>query len=223
MYRSYSDRFAATVAGFSDNTAGSRARQRGWVTAEALGCIVAGLMVLVLPERAVDLLAVLLGLGLLFVGGWLCATAFGSQARGQRWQIAVPAAIAFAGGVCVLAYPVFGAVALVTAAAVWLLVTGIRDLVLAWTRSHHRVINALVGAVSVLTALSMIVRPVGILTDGVLVLLVGTGLIVRGILQLIHASRRSHRRRLRRHHSEADQSATTIGESHVRDELQPHR
>lgn len=193
MYRSYSNRLATTVAGFADNTVGSRDRQRPWLRAEGICCIITGGVVLVLPDRAVGLLAVLLGLGLLFVGGWLCATAFGSQARGHRWQLAVPAIIAFATGVCVLAYPTFGGVALVATAAVWLLVTGIRDLVLAWTRRDQRVINALLGALSVIVAVSLVVLPGGVLTDGVLVLLVGTGLIVRGILQLVRVRRPRHR------------------------------
>lgn len=222
MYRSNSDRLTTTVAGFADSTVASRDRQRPWLRADGICCIIAGCVVLVLPDRAVGLLAVLLGLGLLFVGGWLCATVFGSQARGHRWQVAAPALIAFAAGVCVLAYPTFGAIALVAVAAVWLIGTGIRDLVLAWTNRDQRVSNALIGAVSVLTAVSLVVLPGGILTDGVLVLLVGTGLLARGILQLVRASRRPHRRRLRRHRSEADQTATTIGESHVRDKLQPH-
>lgn len=193
MYRSYSDRLATTVAGFGNVRVDPRGRRQAWPIAEGVGCILAGFAVLVVPDRAVGLLAVLLGLGLLFVGGWLGATAFGSQARGHRWQLAGPAIIAFAAGVCVLAYPAVGDVALVAAAAVWLLGTGIRDLVLAWTIRDQRVMNALLGAVSVLIAVSLLVLPGGILTDGVLVLLVGTGLIVRGILQLVRARRPGRR------------------------------
>lgn len=200
MERSYSDRLATTLSRFADTTVSGSDRRRPWQIVEGVGCIVAGLIVLAVPDRAVGLLAVVLGFSLLFLGGWLFWTVVDTRGRRNRWSAAVVAVVAFATGVCVLAYPPFGDVLLVVAAAIWLLLTGARDVAAAMTRRAHRVLNAVLGAVSVLVAVALMVLPGGILTDGVLVLLVGTGLLVRGILQLVRARGRTrgvHERRRR--------------------------
>ena len=186
-----SDRLATTSAGLAaDTTAGPRSRRRPWLVAEGVVGLVAGFLGLAWTDRAVDALAVLLGLGLLFAGGWLIGAALDAPAGRGRWQVAVLAVVSFAAGLCVLAYPDIGALALVGGGAAWLLVAGAHDLAVAWAGHEHRVLNAVVGVLSVVVAVSLLVPPAGgIFTDGTLALLAAAGLLARSVLVLALAAR----------------------------------
>ena len=190
MDRSYSDRLATIAVRFADAPTGSTGARRRWRIADGLICIIAGIITLVTPDRAVGVLAVLLGFALLFVGGWLAYGIIDSRARGARWWAAVLAIASFAVGVCILAYPEVGAVVLVAGAAVWLFIAGAHDIAVAWAGRQHRVISTVTGALSIVIAVGLVIPPSTILTNGTLVIVVGAGLIVRGILLLARSTRR---------------------------------
>ena len=184
------DRLGTAAARRTDRSLGGRVHRPRWLTIEGVIGIIAGAVVLVQPDRAIALFAVVLGVVLLFAAGWFIGSTIKPPAGQTRGRSALLAVVGFAAGVGILAYPAVGAVVLVIGVAVWLLVTGGYDIASARTASNPRGLSTATGVVSVVVGLMLPLPPVSIIfTDGVLVIATGVGLIALGILQLVRASK----------------------------------
>jgi uncharacterized membrane protein HdeD (DUF308 family) len=151
----------------------------------ALGAIdiVAGLIALVWPGVTVLALALVFGV-MLLVGGFL-AVAVGSTLRRAGGS---PAASWVVGGVAIVAglicifHPGAGIWAIVLGCAVWFLMTGISDLVVASASSANRLWLGVLGVVSIIAAVVLLVHPgVAIVT---VALVAGISFLIRGAGEL---------------------------------------
>ncbi len=106
------------------------------------------------------------------------------QLPAPRWAILLMGVLGLIIGIATVAAPVFMAVAIIYFIGAWALVTGVGDLIFAFTRAsagNSRLIMVLSGAISVLFGILVILNP-PILTAVLLVQVLGIYAILIGIL-----------------------------------------
>ena len=159
----------------------SPVRSYGTTHLLVLGAIdlVCGLIALLWPGVTVLALALVFGVMLLFAGfmalgvGSVIRRAGGSPAI--SWVIGAVAVVA--GLVCIF-HPSAGVWAIILGCALWFLITGIGDLVVASAAARHRLVFAVLGVLSIVAAVVLLVRPgVAVVTVAVVA---GIAFLVRG-------------------------------------------
>ena len=150
--------------------------------------LLCGVIALVWPGVTVLVLALIFGVLLLMAG--LLVLAVGSTVRragGRPVLTFVVGGFAILAGLICILHPGAGVWAIVLGCALWFLMTGVGDLVVAFASPANRVWFGLLGVLSLLAALILLVHPgVAIVTVAVVA---GISFLVRGAGELALGSR----------------------------------
>ncbi|MET3806118.1 uncharacterized membrane protein HdeD (DUF308 family) [Nakamurella sp. UYEF19] len=145
--------------------------------------VVAGLIALAWPGVTIVVLALIFGLLLLMVG--VMAIGVGSVVRragGSPVATYVIGGIAVVAGLICIFHPGAGIWAIVLGSAIWFLLTGLGDLLVASASPANRVWFGILGVLSIVAAIVLLTHPgVAIVT---VALIAGISFIVRGVGEL---------------------------------------
>jgi uncharacterized membrane protein HdeD (DUF308 family) len=141
--------------------------------------LVCGVIALVWPGVTVLALALIFGLMLLLAG--ITALGVGSVIRRAGGSPAVSwvvGAVAVVAGLVCIFHPGAGVWAIILGCALWFLITGISDLVVASAATGHRWLLVVLGVLSIIAAVVLLFRPgLAIVT---VALIAGFAFLVRG-------------------------------------------
>ena len=152
------------------------------IVAGVLGTI-AGILAIVFPDLTLLALALIAGINLLLFGALSLVDAFsGDEDTGGRVLAAVLGLLGIIAGLVVMRRPGESVLAVLLVLGIWLVVTGIVDLVRAFVNVENRGLRLLAAAVDiVLGGLILALPDVSLKT---LALLIGIAFIVRGLLSI---------------------------------------
>jgi uncharacterized membrane protein HdeD (DUF308 family) len=156
--------------------------------------LICGVIALVWPGVTVLALALIFGVMLLLAG--LMALGVGSvirRAGGSPTIGWVVGAVAVVAGLVCIFHPGAGVWAIIVGCALWFLITGVGDLVVASAAPRARLLLVVLGVLSIVAAVVLLVRPgLAIIT---VALIAGIAFLVRGVgeLSLALMARRSGR------------------------------
>lgn len=158
-------------------------REWGWIALSGAASVIAGFVALVYPGATLLAISWIVGVMLLFWGGASIGRAIAVRGeRADHGMHALAGAIALFAGAITVAWPGITVLTLVLALSFWWLSAGVTELMLASTRTAHRPQNLILGVLSIVAGLIVVVQPgVGVST---LALLVGIGLMLRGVTEL---------------------------------------
>jgi uncharacterized membrane protein HdeD (DUF308 family) len=153
-----------------------------WIPA-VLGAIsaIAGVLAIVWPGITLLALALLTGINMMLLSGFVIGDALGGEDHGDRTLRVVLGVVGLIAGLIVIRRPGETLLVIILAAGIWLVVAGIvetiRGLVVA---SEHRVLRIIGGLVDVVLGICLLALPkLGLTTVAVLI---GLGFIVRGVM-----------------------------------------
>jgi uncharacterized membrane protein HdeD (DUF308 family) len=153
------------------------------IVAGVLGTI-AGILALVYPELTLLALAIIAGINLLLLGALSLVDAFSDDGdTAARVLAAVLGLIGIMAGLVVMRRPGESLLAVLIVLGIWLVVTGIVDLVRAFAGAQDRGLRLLAAAADlVLGGLILALPDVSLKT---LALLIGIAFVVRGVLSIV--------------------------------------
>jgi uncharacterized membrane protein HdeD (DUF308 family) len=162
-----------------------RIADRWWLLVVlGLVAIVAGILAIAYPDLTLLALGIILGVYLLFWGGFTLARAFDPNTPNVVSVVRV--LVGFLGllaGLICLVRPGASVLALVIALSFWFILTGVADLVHAIEHPEGRGLSVLLGVLSIAAGVIIVANPdIGLTT---LALLAGIGLLVRGTLEVV--------------------------------------
>jgi uncharacterized membrane protein HdeD (DUF308 family) len=146
--------------------------------------VIAGVLAVVYPDVTLLALALIAGINLLLLGCLGLADSFGHDGDSStRVLAAVLGLIGIMAGLVVMRRPGESLLALVIIIGVWLVVSGVVDVIRAVFVHGHRGFRLLAGVVDI--ALGGLVLALPHLTLGTLAVLIGIAFIVRGIVSVV--------------------------------------
>lgn len=153
--------------------------------------VVAGVLAILYQDVTAIVAGLLFGLGILFQGVLFAATAIGAKpgTPGRAW-LGVWAVLSIGAGLLAVFYPWSGVFALAYLLIFWFLVNAVNNIVRAASDKDHRIWFGVLGALELIVAAWLLID---IFTAvGTVVLLVGFGLLLRGVGEIAVAFRLRH-------------------------------
>jgi uncharacterized membrane protein HdeD (DUF308 family) len=151
----------------------------------AIGVIslIAGVLAIAYPDITLLALAIITGINVIFLAALALAEVFDDDAdTGSRVLAAIIGVLGIIAGVVLLRRPGETLLAIVLVLGVWLIVTGVVDLVRALSRSDDRGIRVLAALVDLALGIVILAWPgVSLAT---LAILIGIGFVIRGIVSI---------------------------------------
>jgi uncharacterized membrane protein HdeD (DUF308 family) len=160
------------------------------IVAGVIGTI-AGILAIVFPDLTLLALALIAGINLMLLGALGLVDAFSDEGdTTTRVLAAVLGLLGIVAGLVVVRRPGESLLAVLLVLGIWLVITGIVDLVRALVTPHHRGMRLLSGLIDVV--LGGLVLALPDVTLGTLAVLIGIAFVVRGVLSVVRGLQLRH-------------------------------
>jgi uncharacterized membrane protein HdeD (DUF308 family) len=144
----------------------------------SVGC---GIAVLVWPDITLKALAIIAGINILLLSALLIAATLGSDDDGSKTLRVVVGVVGVIAGVVVIRHPADALLAIVLAVGIWLILSGLVDLIGAiLVAGERRGLRVLGGLGDIVIGILILALPK--ISLGTVALLIGLGFIIRGLV-----------------------------------------
>lgn len=146
-----------------------------------------GIAVLVWPDITLKVLAVIAGINILLLSALLIAGTIGSGEDTSKTLRIVVGVVGVIAGVVVIRHPANALLAIVLAVGIWLILTGLVDIIGAIIVAERRGWRLLGGLADIVIGILIIALPK--ISLGTVAVLIGIGFIIRGVVLMAGAWR----------------------------------
>jgi uncharacterized membrane protein HdeD (DUF308 family) len=164
--------------------AGTQAREWGswWVPMGAgLISVIAGVLAIVWPDVTLLALALIAGINLVVLSGFLIVDGIGADDRGDRTLRIVVGVLGVIAGLIVMRRPGETLLVLILAVGIWLVLDGIMEMIRGiLVASEHRALRIAGGLFDLVLGICILALPE--LSLGTVAVLIGIGFVIRGVL-----------------------------------------